>query len=69
MKVERGPSKEASEDGGLGLFSQGLVVQAWGLELKFQSSHLKNKQKSKPVDGAWAFNPSTRKMETGGRLA
>lgn len=69
MKVGWGPSNEASEDGGLGLFNQGLAMQAWGLELKLQSSHLKSKQKPKPVDIAWTFNPSTRKMGTGGCLA
>lgn len=69
MKVGWGPSNEALEDGGLGLVNQGLAVQTWGLGLKLQSSHLKSKQNPKPVDVAWAFNPSTRKMEAGGRLA
>lgn len=69
MKVGWRPNDEALEDGGLGLFNQGLAMQAWGLELKLQSSHLKSKPKPEPVDVAWAFNPSTRKMETGGRLA
>ena len=69
MNVGWGPSNETSEDGGLGLFNQGLAVQAWGLEFKFQNSHLKSKQNPKPLDVAWAFNPSTRKMETGGWLA